>query len=65
VSFSPPEGTEQLFTVDFLLSGLSTMKWVAPGGPAALATAARARRAAADAAELASGSDDDDIGDEE
>jgi hypothetical protein len=63
--FSHPEGHEQLVTAGVLLSGLSTMKWVAPGGPAAGATAARARQAAADAAALVSSSDDDDSGDEE
>ena len=63
--FAAPVGQEVMFTRDFLLTGLSTMKWVAPSGPAACATAARARRAAADAAALVSSSDDDDSGDEE
>ena len=64
ICFSPPEGIDQLFTAGYLLSGLSTMKWVASPGAAVSATEAWSRQAAANGDMLIADFEDDANGDD-
>ena len=64
LSFVPDDGEDVLIGEDHLLSGLSTVKWVAPVGSTTRAATARARQAAADAGELGADSDDGDSDEE-